>query len=476
MKHWMQSQSLKRAYTISTLAYTVPLLLIAIALAFYAHQVNTDAQKVAKQASAVASGDRVQTGKVSKPKQFTDLTKEFAVFVLVVALLGGVATRVTLTDVLMRETYVLVDATRTAAGGDLRPEVKVNMKNEYGALQAGVRDIFGSFRITINRIAGAAAEMRDAANEMTHTSDESGRAIGEVAVAVGAISEGASHQSVLITDVSDVMADIERTINDTSEHAAEAQRQSADTELLAQSGVEAASEVLTVMQAVREESLSTADVIRDLGEKSSSIDQISGAIADIAQQTNMLALNAAIEAARAGEAGRGFGNVAGEVRALADDAQNSAEQIAALVAQIQAQTGAAVDAMEQAVVAVEAGFDTINSNRQTFFDISSAVRSLREGATEVSELATGISLGAGQVRKQIEEVAAVAEQSSASTEEVSAATEETSAGAEDVSDAARRVSGTANNLADLAGRFVLPEGFSESRNRPIHPQSGDADV
>ena len=93
--------------------------------------------------------------------------------------------------------------------------------------------------------------------------------------------------------------------------------------------------------------------------------------------------------------------------------------------------------MEEAVVAVEAGFETINSNRQTFFDISSAVHSLHEGAAEVSELAAGIALGAGQVREQIEEVAAVAEQSSASTEQVSAATEETSAGAQDVSDAAQ---------------------------------------
>ena len=46
------------------------------------------------------------------------------------------------------------------------------------------------------------------------------------------------------------------------------------------------------------------------------LDHMAGAVASIAEQTNMLALNAAIEAARAGDAGRGFAVVAQEVREL----------------------------------------------------------------------------------------------------------------------------------------------------------------
>ena len=65
-----------------------------------------------------------------------------------------------------------------------------------------------------------------------------------------------------------------------------------------------------------------------LTERTSAVDGIVRLIADLADQCNLLAVNAAIEAARAGVHGRGFGVVAGEIRALADQTKRSAGQIA----------------------------------------------------------------------------------------------------------------------------------------------------
>jgi methyl-accepting chemotaxis protein len=352
----------------------------------------------------------------------------------------------------------LVKMTDEIADGDLSREIVRDNGSHIGDMQEAIGKMTASFRATINRIELAAAELRDAAAEMVHTSDEAGNAIGEVAQSISAISEGASHQVDLVTHTSDVVGEIERSVRDAADHADRAQTQSADTEALTEEGVLRATEVQEAMQSVRETSLATQEMVRSLGEKSTSIDLIVQSITDIAEQTNLLALNAAIEAARAGEQGRGFAVVAEEVRKLAEDAQESAGDIAELILEVRAQTEQAVVAMEGGVEIVERGFETVNRNRQTFFDISGSVRALHENSVEISQLAGGIANDASTVRGQIEEVASVAEESSASTEQVSASTEQTSAAAEEVTASAHRVAQTAENLAALAGRFKLTKG------------------
>jgi len=59
----------------------------------------------------------------------------------------------------------------------------------------------------------------------------------------------------------------------------------------------------------------------------SRIEELTEEILSIASQTNLLALNASIEAARAGEAGKGFAVVADQIRILADQSRQTANNI-----------------------------------------------------------------------------------------------------------------------------------------------------
>ncbi|MFT4049014.1 MAG: HAMP domain-containing methyl-accepting chemotaxis protein [Solirubrobacterales bacterium] len=372
-----------------------------------------------------------------------------AVWALVIAV-GGARVTAHVAHLWVRD---LTDSARRIAAGDLSIAIERDNGSQVGDIQESMGKMIASFRATVTRIERAASELTEAAGEMAETSENSGRAIGEVAQSISAISEGAAHQVSLITDASGVVGEIERSVVEAARNASASQQESAQTQQLTEIGVERATEIQLAMQTVRDATHSTVEMVRSLSETSADIDEIVRAITGIAGQTNLLALNAAIEAARAGEQGRGFAVVAEEVRKLAEDSERSASGIAELIDAIQLQTEQAVAAMEEGMGTVDRGFDAVSRNRQLFFDISGAVRLFHESSVEIAQLSSTIAGDAGRVRERIEEVASVAQESSASTEQVSASTQQTSASSQELTAAAQRVSQTAVALKELAARF-----------------------
>lgn len=448
------SMGLTKAYIIVTTLGTVPAVIFGF---FFFQKLGSYGDQTAQLQAAASGSGSFEAGSIASNIDYSHNVWIWIGGVVITFLFAGALLRIVLGNVTLKTAEDMVHEMRRAATGDLSGDPKVSMSNEYGELQRAFVQLLGNFRTTISRIDRASGELRQAAMEMSHTSDDAGNSIGEVAQAISAISEGAAHQVDLVGRSAGHIEAIEHAVLDASKHAEEAQRQSAATAELADQGLARAAEVEQAMQATRESSMRTAEIVRMLGDSSADIDQIVQSIADIATQTNMLALNASIEAARAGEQGRGFANVANEVRTLAEDAQSSVAEIAVLVREIKLETDHAVAAMESGVTLVEDGFETVARNRQTFYDISGAIHGLHDRAGEISQLTSGIVEAAVHVREHVSEVAVVAEQSSASTEEVSASTQQTSAASQEVSASAQRVADTAATLAELSGRFKLPQ-------------------
>lgn len=447
---------LTRAYMITVTVSVLPASAWAIWYALRIGQHASDAGALEAAASTSAEGDKfgslASTAFGGPPSVWVWL-----VGVMVTFLFAGALLRILLGNRTVATVDHMVVDMRAAATGDLSIEPRVTMTNEYGALQTEFARLVHNFRSTITRIDRAARDLREASREMSHTSDEAGHAIGEVAQAIGAISEGAAHQVDLVMRSAQHIDSIEKAVSDADEHASEVLRQSTDAGNLADAGVSRAADVEAAMLVTREAAYETAEIVRELGHRSSDIDIIVQSIADIATQTNMLALNASIEAARAGESGRGFANVAEEVRVLAEDAQRAVAEIGSVIGEITEKTSDSIVAMEDGISRVEDSEDTLARNRQTFTDISVAIHDLSDRSSEIGELTANIVAAAARARKHVGEVASLAQESSATTEQVSASTQETSAAAEEVSASAQHVADTAALLAELSGRFTLPD-------------------
>ena len=110
---------------------------------------------------------------------------------------------------------------------------------------------------------------------------------------------------------------------------------------------EGAREARTIAGTALERSMAASARVANLRQAGQEIDSVTEVIASITDQTRTLALNATIEAARAGAAGKGFGVVAGEVKALASATARAAGSIAAQVRAVQDETAEAAGAIEE---------------------------------------------------------------------------------------------------------------------------------
>ncbi|MES0489750.1 MAG: methyl-accepting chemotaxis protein [Leptospirales bacterium] len=157
---------------------------------------------------------------------------------------------------------------------------------------------------------------------------------------------------------------------------------------------------------------SSKDQIVALGTKAQEIGKVISLVSKIASQTKLLALNAAIEAASAGEAGKGFAVVAEEVKELARQVESAAEEITNGIESIQVSTQNSVENNVE-----------VNSIIEKLDEISTTIAaSVEEQSVATKEIATNIfgsSTASSEVTKNINNVSSSTKNSLSDAEEIS---------------------------------------------------------
>lgn len=341
------------------------------------------------------------------------------------------------------------------ASGDLGKTARVKSRDEVGIMAAAVNRAVENLRSLVNRVAQTSEQVAASSEELAASSEEIGKVTQQVAGTIEQLAKGISEEAENAQKTSEVVKGMAANIDQASRSA---QRMASDADRAvgqANSGKQAVIQAVAQMKVVRSASEQTSRAVQELGERSQKIGRIVEVITDIAGQTNLLALNAAIEAARAGEQGRGFAVVAEEVRKLAEQSRQAAEQISDLIRNIQGETQKVVEYMTAGSKEVTAGVMVVEEAGQAFEQIGGSVAEIVSQTREVAASAKELSVGSSQVVTAVGNIASITEESAAGAEEVSASAEEQNASVQEIAASAESLAELAQDLQAAVAAFRL---------------------
>jgi methyl-accepting chemotaxis protein len=134
------------------------------------------------------------------------------------------------------------------------------------------------------------------------------------------------------------------------------------------------------------------------------VQHVSKGIETIAKTTNMLALNATIEAARAGEAGKTFAVVAAEVKKLAQNSSDAAEEIRQAVGKLVGEASGLVNEIQSGVEQSSRAEHQLETVTEVLHDATQLVISLDEQSDKVALGSNMVQAKGSQVREAIDRV------------------------------------------------------------------------
>ncbi|MBQ2451328.1 MAG: methyl-accepting chemotaxis protein [Lachnospiraceae bacterium] len=344
-------------------------------------------------------------------KAIRNITVILVILAVAIALIIGNRIAVSISKTL----YEMVDSLEKVAEGDLTTDFVTKRKDEFLRLNEGLNHMLNGFRDIITDVKGFGKEVNNLSGTVAEIADSihvsmSGisNSADEVARGVVSQSEDAENCNVKMTEFSNqiiVVCEQAENMGSMTDKASDAVRQGK-----------------VIIENLNQQSETIVKLANELGQdienvkkRSDDIEDIIDTINEIASQTNLLSLNASIEAARAGENGRGFSVVADEIRKLASQSMEAADQIKHIVENIRKTTQQTTDSAKKTEEYIFKQADSLEETITIFASINNCVDELVTGLNRMLKDMRGISNERNQMEDSIQSISAVSHQIAAST-------------------------------------------------------------
>lgn len=328
-------------------------------------------------------------------------------------------------------------------------------KDETGQMARAIGDLREKLVTIVSQIKSQSELLYNASTELDTNASHTTSTVGNVETAVNEIATGATNQASETQKATDDIVNMGNMIEHTN---SQVENLTSTANLMRESSEEAAA-TLEELDNINQQAIASIDVIYEQTNITNisalKIKEATTLISSIAEETNLLSLNASIEAARAGEAGRGFAVVASQIQKLADQSNESANQIDQIIHALIEDSEKAVKTMDEVKTIMNLQSENVHKTGQVFEQVRDGISSSISGVGEIATRTTQLDKARGDVVDVVQNLTAIAQQNAASTEETSASVMEVSNVMQEIMENANRLKEIASILEENMNSFTL---------------------